>query len=160
MDKIEKIRQEIERLIEMNKTKNGFPAGTICAVRIEAYEHLLSFIDTLSEEPDKSQEEAAKEYAEGPECTWVGTTALEVAFKAGAKWQKEQDDKELSDLLTIAHLQGAEQMKQQMLKDAVEGTVMDFSSNRPRPQVDVLLDPHKYHTGDKVRIIIVKEDGE
>ncbi len=56
------------------------------------------------------------------------------AFKAGVEWQKEQ-----------------------MLKDAVEGTVMDFSSNQPRPQVDVLLDPHKYHTGDKVRIIIVKE---
>ena len=39
------------------------------------------------------------------------------AFIAGAKWQKEQDDKELSDLLTIAHLQGAEQMKEQMMKD-------------------------------------------
>ena len=63
MDKIEKIRQEIERLIEMNKTKNGFPAGTICAVRIEAYEHLLCFIDSLSEEPDKSLEEAAEEYS-------------------------------------------------------------------------------------------------
>jgi len=48
--------------------------------------------------------------------------------------------------------------RQDMMKDAVEGTVMDFSSNRPRPQVDVLLDAHKYHTGDKVRIIIVKED--
>ena len=53
---------------------------------------------------------------------------------------------------------GKQAMKEQMMKDAVEGTVMDFSSNRPRPQVDVLLDPHKYHTGDKVRIIIVKEE--
>ena len=58
-------------------------------------------------------------------------------FIAGAKWQKEQ-----------------------MMKDAVEGTVMDFSSNRPRPQVDVLLDPYKYHTGDKVHAIIVKEEGK
>ena len=53
---------------------------------------------------------------------------------------------------------GAEWQKAQMMKEAVEGTVMDFSSNQPRPQVDVLLDAHKYHTGDKVRIIIVKED--
>ena len=34
-------------------------------------------------------EEAAQQYAEGPECTWVGTTALEYAFIAGAKWQKD-----------------------------------------------------------------------
>ena len=53
---------------------------------------------------------------------------------------------------------GKQAMKEQMMKDAVEGTVMDFSSNRPRPQVNVLLDSHKYHTGDKVRIIIVKEE--
>ena len=40
----EGICKDIERLIEANKTKNGFPAGTLCAVRIEAYEALLSLI--------------------------------------------------------------------------------------------------------------------
>jgi len=50
MDKIEKIITEIKRLIEMNKTKNGFPAGLLCAVRIEAYEKLLAFIEKLKEE--------------------------------------------------------------------------------------------------------------
>lgn len=54
--------------------------------------------------------------------------------------------------------EGYRRCKEEMMKEAVEGTVMDFSSNQPRPQVDVLLDAHKYHTGDKVRIIIVKED--
>ena len=47
----ETIRAEIERLIEMNKTKRGFPAGTSCAIRIDAYEHLLDFIDFLPEQP-------------------------------------------------------------------------------------------------------------
>lgn len=47
----ELIRAEIERLIRMNQTKNGFPAGTICAIRIEAYERLLAFFDTLPDEP-------------------------------------------------------------------------------------------------------------
>lgn len=47
---IEKIRAEVERLIAMNKTRNGFPAGTMCAVRIEVYENRLSFLDTLESE--------------------------------------------------------------------------------------------------------------
>ena len=51
---------------------------------------------------------------------------------------------------------GAEHAKEQMMKEAVEGVVMDFSSNQPRPQVDVYVDPNKYCTGDKVRIIIIK----
>lgn len=51
MTTIDKIRAEIERLIRMNQTKNGFPAGTICAIRIEAYERLLAFFDTLPDEP-------------------------------------------------------------------------------------------------------------
>ncbi len=50
MNAIEKIRKEIERLIAMNKTKNGFPAGYHCAVRIEAYEKLLDFLDTIEKE--------------------------------------------------------------------------------------------------------------
>ena len=35
-------------------------------------------------------EQAAQQYAEGPECTWVGTTALEIAFLAGAKWDRNR----------------------------------------------------------------------
>lgn len=31
-------------------------------------------------------DEAAEEYAKGPQCSWVGITALELAFKAGAEW--------------------------------------------------------------------------
>ena len=80
------------------------------------------------------------------------------AFIAGAKWQAEQNDKDLSEKIAAAYQLGLANKEEQMMKEAVEGTVMDFSSNRPRPQVDVLLDPHKYHTGEKVRIIIVKED--
>lgn len=121
---IQAIKAEIERLIAMNKTRNGFPAGTMCAVRIEAYEKLLSFLSTLEEEPVQNDlEEAADNHicevvdsAGHPGWDWE-TQDIKDAFKAGAEWQKEQDDKELSDLLTIAHLQGAEQMKEQMLKE-------------------------------------------
>lgn len=35
-------------------------------------------------------EEAARRYSDGPECSWVGKSALEYAFIAGAEWQKSQ----------------------------------------------------------------------
>lgn len=57
----QQIRAEIERLIRMNQTKRGFPAGTACAIRIEAYKRLLPFLDTLpdeSEQPTKGYDEA------------------------------------------------------------------------------------------------------
>lgn len=98
MSKIEIIRQEIERLIKSCKTKNGFPAGTISAIRIETYEGLLAFIDSLPEDHFRDStkmisedlEEAARRYSDGPECSWVGKSALEYAFIAGAEWQKSQ----------------------------------------------------------------------
>lgn len=45
------IRQEIEKRINANKTKTGFPAGTLCAIRIEVYEELLAFLDKLEDQP-------------------------------------------------------------------------------------------------------------
>lgn len=55
MDKIEKIRAEIERRMKIYKESNyGI------SLRYQELEELLSFLDTLSEEPDKSLEEAAK----------------------------------------------------------------------------------------------------
>lgn len=82
-----------------------------------------------------------------------------------AEWQKEQDDKELSDLLTIAHLQGAEQMKEMMMEEAIHYVVQDdldshgASYNIPFVRIGTTaLKPKGIGVGDKVRIIIVKED--
>ena len=97
MNKIEKIRAEIERLIEINKTKNGFPAGINCAIRIEAYEALLAFLDSLEEEPDKSLEEEIRRYLR-EECSSDDEPTAEETARHFAEWQKAQ-----------------------MLKDAVEG---------------------------------------
>lgn len=113
-------------------------------------------------------EEAAKEYDEAESWRWEAPKyPRREAFEAGAEWQKAKMLKDNPVIMSVedfqalidSHAKRVEaDYKEQMLKEAVEGTVMDFSSNRPRPQVDVLLDPHKYHTGDKVRIIIVKEE--
>ena len=82
-----------------------------------------------------SLEEAAKEYAEGPECTWVGTTALEEAFKVGARWQK-----------------------QQMLKDAEPAEIGYFNQRGLSILTEKAIERMPVSEGDKVRIIIVKEE--
>lgn len=91
MTNIEKIRQEIERLIMINKTKNGFPAGTICAIRIEVYEKLLSFIDSLPEEkPSEDLEQAAARYERENRQSILSSVDIVNAFIEGAKWMENQ----------------------------------------------------------------------
>ena len=102
-------------------------------------------------------EEAASEYISTYYAIHHREPDMTSLFVAGAQWQKDRVNIDISKQVATAYQLGEKGKEEQMMKDAVEGTVMDFSSNRPRPQVDILLDPHKYHTGDKVRIIIIKE---
>ena len=131
-------------------------------------------------------EEAARKYGFEEylkRCNGGEYGTSEDAFIAGAKWHAEHTplpedtvlfnkgvaegrrlaEEELSDLLTIAHLQGANQMKKLMLMEAVEADVMLTLHDKTG---DVSL-----HTGylpkelgikcgDKVRIIIIKDDGK
>lgn len=66
MDKIARVRQEIERLkgicIAQIKANPGqtFPF----VIEMTGYDKLLTFLDTFSEEPDKSLEEEYKDYVE------------------------------------------------------------------------------------------------
>lgn len=159
-----KIRAEIERHKELFKEACDNGSYYACARRDEANE-ILKFLSTLeSEKPMEGLEEEIDRFED-----WMETynqadyptsfTTRDIA-RHFAQWQKEQDDKELSDLLTIAHLQGADQMKEQMLKEAVEGVVC-YGSKGAYIETDFLgeYDTDVYgNPGDKVRIIIVKED--
>ena len=67
MDKIARLRQEIERRIEIltnvyaeQVERKDEEMMTYYHGKVIALEELLSFLDTLSEEPDKSLEEAAE----------------------------------------------------------------------------------------------------
>jgi hypothetical protein len=133
-------------------------------------------------------EEAANEYEKVntgiyPE---VGQTSIRDAFIDGAKWQKEQDEMSRINYEgaratydnTVQHLQekidekyelGKMAMKEQMMKEAVEGVVTnaggEFGCDVATFRFDdnhtySILLPHeeKRKYGDKVRIIVVKED--
>ena len=138
----DQIRAEIERQVTHTMQCMG---GKITGEPVLSARKLLSFLDTLEADALEGLAEAAEKYRrnscnaammpniDGPMPEYGGS--VKDAFKAGAEW-----------------------MKAKMLEEAVDGVVMDFSSNLPRPQVDILLDPGKYHTGDKVRVIVIKED--
>ncbi len=183
---IEKIKAEIERLksiggivpLDNREQKTGYNSAMI---DIEAF---LSTLESERPEPynpvydEAYLNEKIKKATESwkgvdvdamlAECRGLDEEESEKPMQDGLEeeidrlWESFADEMEgphnLFDIYARLARHFAKWQKEQMLKEAVEGTVMDFSSNQPRPQVDVLLDPHKYHTGDKVRIIIVKED--
>ena len=194
MSIIEQIKAEVERHKEL--FKEAAEVGNYYAgARLDEANEILSFLDTLQEQPVCEElEEAAQHDAI---CTYTmpedgdiekvfkvqeARVFHEIGFKAGANWQKQQDSlhiletcKENGDSFTSEALEeaakeyvddtnpadsfydafkdGALWMREQMLKEAVEGRVVDagiFATYNT---------PVEYtHPGDKVKIIIVKED--
>lgn len=80
-------------------------------------------------------------------------------FKAGAEWQKKKDD----ELLTIAYMDGVTDGKAKMLEEALHYVAQpDIPiGNILTPFIRIgntALSRYGIKVGDKVRIIIVKED--
>lgn len=86
---------------------------------------------------------------------------IETTFIAGAKWQKEQDEKVLSDKIAAAYQLGLADKEEQMLKEAVEGRICKDEYAEQAPFYYVLSElfnlPPNMMNGDKVCIIIVKD---
>ena len=105
MSNIEKIRQEIKRWHDYEnemyhkkkpdgRTNDGW-AESLAIMGV--LEELLTFLDTLSEEPDKSLEEAAEDWVFENcfDCDVVGEHRAYDAFIAGAEWMEKEINKEL-----------------------------------------------------------------
>ncbi len=134
-----------------------------CRRTAEKYDELEYNRQRAEESVPADLEEAAWEYAPDLPSYNIGggylppqsRNDLRTAFKDGAEWQKEQDEKEQADLFTIVALDAAQMAKEQMMKGAVEG----LFQNTPFPTI-CLDDCKDYNFKDnqRVRIIIVKED--
>ncbi len=142
---MDRIRQKIKELRELLEDHNYYLDNSEQALGYSAaLDDIEEFLDTLSEEPDKSLEEVAEEWAEN-EAYGKSDAEFEMAYKgfiAGAEWQKSQ-----------------------MLKDAyVESLIVEDGrielGGDPLPCLNpiILLPYPQFKPGDKVRIIIVKED--
>lgn len=140
MDKIQKIRQEIGRLKGRLKNSNYYLDNSQQAVGYSfALDDFNEFLDTLSEEPSENLEEAAESHtffaANQPGQEWE-THDVTDAFKAGAEW-----------------------MKSQMMKEAVEGYVT-LTLTGVRTVAATIKEGDNIGIGNNVRIIIVKEENK
>lgn len=101
------------------------------------------YIDSLQEEPVSEELEFASEkYACRFTSSKYGHDKIKATFKAGAKWQKEQ------------------MMKDAIGREVAEGSMCPAIETLPvLTHTDMILLPKdKFKSGDKVKIIIIKEE--
>lgn len=166
MSNIEKIKAEIERqrsFIEglFIEGDNSFYDG-----QDDAYNHLLAFIDSLPEEKlsDDLEEAASRggfDYvdeieAKAPGLPWNDHDVefgYRDGFIAGAEWQRKHSPLPED---TVLFQKGVEEGKRLMMEEAVGGEIVKNVNNKLALHSRyVNLD--KFHFGDKVKIIIVKQ---
>ena len=101
---ISRIRLEIKRMISAHKTKNGFPKGSFCAVRIEAYNEVLDLLDTFKEPVSEDLEKEIDAYYK----EWDGDCRYAQTAHHFAQWGAE-------------HFRGVTKMVSEDLEEAAEG---------------------------------------
>ena len=161
MDKIEKIKEWVQKQTELYWEKLP-DADDEHPTEIQlrdlgqymAYENMESSLDTLSEQPDKSLEEAA-------EISFDEAYALTEDYRDFlAKGLTENRPRPIGphwfcEYAKKRFLEGAEWQKEQMLKDAVEGRV--FMSFAPGHNQMVMADVD-LPTNTEVRVIVLKAE--
>lgn len=150
MDKIALIRAEIERLAKVyqDATWRTVKGETAKDFR----DKLLAFIDSLPDEPDKDLEEAAEEYIKKGYLPVA--FVVRPAFIAGAKWQAEQDDRD------VVFWKGMKYAIDGMKEDAVDG-IYTKSIDGKNVFVEsgaLKIDPESVKVGDPVKLIIIKDN--
>ena len=154
----ETIKKEIERLKAkqlaiFSKGESEESCGD-ALTHIGAYNQLLSFIDSLPEEPVSEElEKELSAYVNSKEYTnSIGTSGLLLIARHIANWQKEKDQSVIELAEDHAMLAGMEKMKEEMMAKAVDAKLLEGHLIRQKGVT------HPLHIGDKVKVIIIKED--
>ena len=138
---VEKIREEIER--RKKEYCNGLDSVT------ELYDSLLSFIDSIQEEPvSKDLEEAASQYSFNiPSAIFNGLTPVLQNI-----WKREIEG---------AFVAGAKLQEKQIMKDAIEREVKVDAGGYPYIDDTELYDYDNdkplAKAGDKIKVVFIKE---
>lgn len=149
MTQVEQIKAEIERrmLEDYNSSdaqKDEIAQG-VCA-------GILTFINSLQgESMSEDLELASERYACKFSSSKYGHDKIKTAFKAGANWQEEQDNICYEEIFE----EGAKWQNEQMMAKAVDGEVGYWNIRGLSVNMEL---PSKFEEGDKVKLIIVKED--
>ena len=140
MDKIEKIRKEIERLkgavtTTIKELRMPEPSDRMCG-ELDAYDDVLWFLDTLEEEADKSLDGAAEKFANTQNKNFLNPEIVKNIFIAGAEWKEEE-----------------------MMKDAVEADVNAYKDLAAgKSWAEFVVEMPTNNLGDKVKLIILGGD--
>jgi hypothetical protein len=118
-------------------------------------------LDEADEKPAPAElEEAADKFAvfyDQGTCDGIAQDC----FIAGAKWQKDQDDKDLSEKIAAAYQLGLADKEKQMMKEARNHFVYNIlSGNHMKKMIEIYNDEADCRPGDVVRVIIFKKEGE
>ena len=180
MSIIETIRAEVEQLKEEHKepTFRGdeYEEGGLNGYQL-ALDKVLAKLDTLQEKSEKPinpvcEDELYKEierWINSPEEWDNNIQDIEATARHFAKWQKEQMEerwlKDRDGCFWDGVNEGKKAMREQMMKEAyaesriVEDGRIELEGN-PLPCLNpiILLPYPQFKPGDKVRIVIVKEE--
>ena len=121
------------------------------------YESLMEFLNNLDPtSPSPSVDDAAQEYSDSRRFSSIQSIVAD--FKAGAAWQKKQDE-HLVWRVAEANYEGGKKAAEKQLKEgAISGTIKrgigDFSIMKFSPEWWKKLE--EFQDGDKVEITVVK----
>ena len=168
MEKVQKIREEVVRLYNQSLADENRQAdrGLECAANVsygksKACKQLLSFIDTLEVKEEKEEpvsedlKEFEVEYFEREKDNIVCVYDRHAGLVDGAKWQKQQDQETIELTEDYAMLAGMEKMKKEIMEKAIDGEVGYWNLRGLSINAEL---PHSVEEGDKVKVIVIKED--
>lgn len=145
-------------------------------VVLELAEKEVKRLDSLKEHVSEDLEEASKEwlrprldesyanYGEDKmmELTRFDGYAMLDAIEFGAKWKEKEMQSTIELAEDHAMLAGMEKMKEQLMKNAIDGICISngvvCGSTIDSPAGALFLQHNTFCVGDKVKLIIIKED--
>lgn len=132
MNKAERIKAEVERrLSDCGYAMGSENSPIIAKILYESYRSLLLFINSLEEEPVSNDlEEACDEYydktwdehggkavvVDGCHDIWFPSQATDDFFKAGAQWQQQKTDRDMTEALRTEYEKGRHDVIEKTLK--------------------------------------------
>ena len=155
----EKFRKEVEKLksnLIYGACSSQIAMETMC--KEEAYNEVLAILDTLQEEPvsEDLEEDINKEwrcYSKDNDAACINKFSFILIARHFANWQKEKE----YTCYEEAFEDGAKWKNEQMMAKAVDGEVT-YGKSLAIPSLGWVLDKERLDFGDKVKLIIIKED--
>lgn len=101
-------------------------------------------------------EEASNKFANQDCVTFI---SRKKGFKAGAEWQYQKDREEFSKMKAKTWCEGFDAHKDQMMKEAVEADVNTYKDlAAEKSWAEFVVEMPTNNLGDKVKLIVIKED--